>query len=85
MSALTPNKIVAVVLYYNGAETLFQVIEGIKSQTLSVEKVVVIDNASDVDLSGRFSDDVRVNFIRLNTNGGWAPVIITDGKLLWMI
>lgn len=70
MSEPIHHKIIAVVLYYNGESTLFQVIAGIKNQSLKVDKILVIDNASDIDLTDRFKNDPEVSFIRLPANGG---------------
>jgi rhamnopyranosyl-N-acetylglucosaminyl-diphospho-decaprenol beta-1,3/1,4-galactofuranosyltransferase len=94
MIDLERNKTVAVVLHYNATETLFKVITGIKSQTAKVEKIVVVDNASEVNVSDHFRDDEVVKFIRLPTNQGvgaghnfgWRIAIDEFGaELIWSL
>src|SRR5688572_4055491 len=94
MMDLKQNKIVAVVLHYNATETLFNVIKGIKNQTAKVGKIVVIDNASEKNLSEHFKDDTEIKFVRLSTNKGvgaghnygWKIAIEEFGaELIWSL
>lgn len=68
-------RVVAVVPTYNRGELVSQVVGGVLSQTTSVEKVFVVDNAS-TDGTGDYLresgqlDDERVSYIRLESNTG---------------
>lgn len=63
-------KIVAVVLHYNSSDTLFKVLDGIRRQTISVKNIIIIDNASSIDLSSHFKDQNDISFTRLAVNQG---------------
>ena len=94
MTDLKQQRVVAVVLHYNAVETLFQVINGIKSQSRNVDKIVIVDNASETNLSEHFHSDQLVHFVRLPNNKGvgaghnhgWK-IAITDfaADLVWSL
>jgi GT2 family glycosyltransferase len=94
MSTSTSHKVVAVVLHFNSPETLLLVVEGIKNQTFRPAAIVVVDNASGMDLSGHFERDPDVTFVRLESNVGvgaghnygWKLAMDEfGGELIWSL
>src|SRR5688572_11159446 len=87
-------KIVAVVLHYNSSDSLFKVLAAIREQTLKPNIVIVVDNASQVDLSNTFAGTTDVIFKRLDSNlgvgaghnAGWRIAIADyDAELIWSL
>lgn len=71
-----------------------QVINGIKNQTLKVQRIVVVDNASEKNLMDHFVNDNAIRFIRQSENKGvgaghnlgWRCAIDEfDAELIWSL
>ncbi len=63
-------RIAATILHFKNAPQLVQVIDAVLKQTLSVDKVIVLDNNSEIDLSGYIEKYTEVDFIMLKENMG---------------
>lgn len=64
----------SVIVTYNRKSLLPQAIDSVLNQTVSPSKVIVVDNAStdgtDTLMKDKYSDDSKVEYIRLSENGG---------------
>ena len=71
---LVPQTIAAVIVTYNRAEKLMRVLDALVAQTLPLDVIYVIDNASTDDTAGRVAarDIVNLRYIRLPENLGGA-------------
>lgn len=69
------DKVAAVVVTYNRVQKLGRVLESILAQTRAVDRLIVIDNASTDSTPESllvYSDDPRVEVVRLESNTGGA-------------